>query len=108
MLNTTTTDIWEKKLILQELFGGGVTDMPKNLVEDWADNDPFFKDKNTLETNQILEELEKRASAFKTSDYRGQTHVYPEYYLKQVNLCPHFNKHIDHYRWCYHKAKRPR
>jgi hypothetical protein len=53
----TTTDIWEKKLILQELFGGGVTDMPKNLVEDWADNDPFAKDKTTLKANQILEEL---------------------------------------------------
>jgi hypothetical protein len=88
MLNTTTTDIWEKKLILQELFSGGVTDMPKNLVEDWADNDPFFKDKNTLKTNQILEELEKRASAFKTRDYRGQMYVYPEYYLKQVNYVP--------------------
>jgi hypothetical protein len=88
MLNTTTTDIWEKKLILQELFSGGVTDMPKNLVEDWADNDPFFKDKNTLKTNQILEELEKRASAFKTRDYRGQMYVYLEYYLKQVNYVP--------------------
>jgi hypothetical protein len=84
----TTTDIWEKKLILQGLFGGGVTDMPKNLIEDWADNDPFFKDKTTLKANQIVEELEKRASAHTKDDYRGQTHVYPEYYLNQVNYVP--------------------